>query len=148
MWWRSAATLLLAWLLPGLAFALDYRSVGEAAVLYDAPSQKAKPLFAIAAGTPVEAIVTLDAWVKVRDMKGDLAWIERRLLADKRTVQLRERATVRAAANEAAAQVFEAEADVLLELVDAGQAAAAGWIQVRHRDGPQGFVKAVQVWDL
>ncbi|MDP1653927.1 MAG: SH3 domain-containing protein [Rhodocyclaceae bacterium] len=139
---------LSACLLSGAAMALDYRSVGETAVLYDAPSQKAKPLFAIATGTPVEAIVTLDAWVKVRDMKGDLAWIERRQLADKRTVQLREHAPVRAAANEAAAQVFEAEADVLLELVEPGQSVTAGWVKVRHRDGPQGFVKATQVWGL
>jgi SH3-like domain-containing protein len=138
----------LALLFAGAAapcLALDYRSVGETAVLYDAPSQKAKPLFAIAAGTPVEAIVTLDAWVKVRDMKGDLAWIERRQLSDKRTVQLRERAAVRAEANEAAVQVFEAEADVLLEFVELGP---AGWVKVRHRDGPQGFVKAPQVWGL
>jgi SH3-like domain-containing protein len=138
----------LALLFAGAAapcLALDYRSVGETAVLYDAPSQKAKPLFAIAAGTPVEAIVTLDAWVKVRDMKGDLAWIERRQLSDKRTVQLRERAAVRAEANEAAVQVFEAEADVLLEFVEPGP---AGWVKVRHRDGPQGFVKAPQVWGL
>jgi SH3-like domain-containing protein len=138
----------LALLFAGAAapcLALDYCSVGETAVLYDAPSQKAKPLFAIAAGTPVEAIVTLDAWVKVRDMKGDLAWIERRQLSDKRTVQLRERAAVRAEANEAAVQVFEAEADVLLEFVEPGP---AGWVKVRHRDGPQGFVKAPQVWGL
>jgi SH3-like domain-containing protein len=142
---RGAAGFLFAVLLSGVALALDYRSVGETAVLYDAPSQKAKPLFAIAAGTPVEAIVTLDAWVKVRDMKGDLAWIERRQLANKRTVQLRERAAVRAEANESATQVFEAEADVLLEFVEPGP---AGWVKVRHRDGPQGFVKAAQVWGL
>lgn len=144
----ARATLLLACLLPGAALALDYRSVGEAAVLYDAPSQKAKPLFAIAAGTPVEAIVTLDTWVKVRDMKGDLAWIERRLLAEKRTVQLRERAAVRAEAQETAAPVFEADADVLLDLVEPGPTPTMGWVRVRHRDGPQGFVKAAQIWGL
>jgi SH3-like domain-containing protein len=141
----ALATLLLAWLLPDLALALDYRSVNETAVLYDAPSQKAKPLFVIATGTPVEAIVTLDAWVKVRDMKGDLAWIERRQLADKRTVQLREHASVRSEAGEAARQVFEAEAEVVLELIEPGP---VGWARVRHRDGPQGFVKAAQVWGL
>lgn len=131
-------------LLPGIAAALDYRSVAEIAILYDAPSQKAKPLFAIAAGTPVETIVTLDTWVKVRDMKGDLAWIERRLLSDKRMLQARSGSLqIRAAAEDQAATVFEAEADVLLELVEPGP---AGWIKVRHRDGQQGFVKAHQVW--
>jgi SH3-like domain-containing protein len=131
-------------LFPGVASALDYRSVAEIAILYDAPSQKAKPLFAIAAGTPVETIVTLDTWVKVRDMKGDLAWIERRLLSDKRMLQTRGGgAQIRAAANDQAAAVFEAEADVLLELVEPGP---AGWIKVRHRDGQQGFAKPGQLW--
>jgi len=142
----------LAWLaallLSGAAAALDYRSVGEAAVLYDAPSQKAKPLYAIAAGTPVEAIVALDAWVKVRDMKGDLAWIERRQLADLRMLQVRERAQVRSGAADDAKLVFEAEADVLLEPVELGAPGTVGWVKVRHRGGQQGFVKAVQVWGL
>lgn len=143
---RLRAFVFLALLGSGAASALDYRSVSEAAVLYDAPSQKAKPLFVIAPGTPVEVIVSLDAWVKVRDLKGDLAWIERGQLADKRTLQVRaEGAQARAEANDAAKLTFEAEADVLLEFLEPGP---AGWVKVRHRDGPQGFVKATQVWGL
>lgn len=134
----------LAIWLPGLALALDYRSVADTAVLYDAPSQKARPLFVIAAGTPVEAIVTLDTWVKVRDMKGELAWIERRQLAERRTVQVRgESAQIHAEPSESAAVVFAAEPDVLLEFV---AAADHGWIQVRHRGGQQGFVKTSRIW--
>jgi SH3-like domain-containing protein len=140
----ALAAALTALLAPGWAVALDYRSVGEAAVLYDAPSQKAKPLFVIAAGTPVEAIVALDAWVKVRDMKGELAWIERRLLAERRMLQVRgANAQVRTEANDSAALVFEAAPDVLLEFVEP---APAGWVKVRHRDGQQGFVKISQIW--
>ena len=141
---RLASAILL--LMSGATSALDYRSVSETAVLYDAPSQKAKPVFAIAAGTPVEMVVTLAAWVKVRDAKGDLAWIEQRQLAEQRTVQVRtERAQVRANAEDAAALIFEAEPDVLLEIIEP---APAGWAKVRHRDGQQGFVKASQVWGL
>ncbi len=140
------ACVFLALLFAGAANALDYRSVNEAAVLYDAPSQKAKPLFVIAPGTPVEVIVGLDTWVKVRDLKGDLAWIERGQLADKRTLQVRaEGAQIRAEANDAARLAFEAEADVLLEFLEPGP---PGWVKVRHRDGIQGFVKATQVWGL
>jgi SH3-like domain-containing protein len=142
---RSFAPLLVL-LLAGPALALDYRSVAEAAALYDAPSQKAKPLFAIARGTPLELVVTVEGWVKVRDQKGDLAWIEKRLLAEKRTVIVRgDRAQVRAQADDKAPLVFDAEKDVVLDLVEP---AAAGWAKVRHRDGQQGFVKAAQVWGL
>ncbi|RLJ67801.1 SH3 domain-containing protein [Sulfurisoma sediminicola] len=137
---------LLALLLAGPALALDFHSVAEATVLYDAPSQKAKPLFAIARGTPLELVVTVEGWVKVRDQKGDLAWIEKRLLAEKRTVIVRaDRAQVRAQADDKAPLVFDAEKDVVLDLVDS---AAAGWAKVRHRDGQLGFVKAAQVWGL
>ena len=141
----TAFALLLAGI-AGSALALDYRSVNETAVLFDAPSQKAKPLFVIAPATPVELVVGLDAWVKVRDMKGDLAWIERRQLAEQRTLQVRAGgAQIRSEASDTARLVFEAEPDVVLDLVEA---APAGWARVRHRDGAQGFVKAAQVWGL
>ncbi len=140
---------LIPWLLAGWvmsAAALDFRSVAEAAILYDAPSQKAKPLWVIAPGTPVEVIVSLDTWTKVRDMNGDLAWIERRLLSDRRMLQVRAGgAQVRGEASDGASLVFEAEADVLLEYLGAGP---SGWVKVRHRDGAEGFVKMGQVWGL
>ena len=128
------------------ASALDFRAVTEATVLYDAPSAKANPLFVIRAGTPVELVVTLEGWAKVRDAKGELTWIERKYLGDKRHVIVRaDRAQVRAAAEDRAALVFEAERDVVLELIEA---APGGWVKVRHRDGQTGFVKAPQVWGL
>jgi SH3-like domain-containing protein len=137
---------LLACLAATTAAALDYRSLAEAAVMYDAPSAKAQPLFAIARGTPVEVVVSLEGWVKVRDAKGDLAWVEKRVVADKRTLMVRsDRAQVRAEADDKATVVFEAEKDVLLELVEAGP---AGWAKVKHRDGQQGYVKVSQVWGL
>ena len=126
------------------AFALDYRSVTEAAAMYDAPSAKAKPLFVVAAGTPVEVVVSLEGWSKVRDIKGDLVWIEKKFLSDKRSLIVRaDRAQVRAAADEKAAVVFEAERDVVFELSDT---AVGGWVKVKHRDGQSGFVKLTQVW--
>ncbi|MBA3031782.1 MAG: hypothetical protein KKF85_00655 [Gammaproteobacteria bacterium] len=141
---RHSLALCAALLLTNTANALDYRSVAEAAVLYDAPSQKAKPLFVIAAGTPVEAIVTLDTWIKIRDMKGNLAWIERRQLTEQRFLQVSAaQAQVRVSADESAVLVFEAEPDVLLEFVEPGP---TGWVKVRHRDGQQGFVKITQIW--
>jgi SH3-like domain-containing protein len=128
------------------AWAIDYLSVAEPAAMYDAPSQKARPLFAIAAGTPVEAVVSLDGWVKVRDARGDLAWVEKRHLSQQRTLIVRgERAQVRQQPDEKAVLAFEADKDVVLEFVEP---AVPGWARVRHRDGQTGFVKAAQVWGL
>ena len=130
----------------GPVLALDYRSIAEAAPMFDAPSAKSKPLFVVLAGTPVELVVSLEGWSKVRDSRGDLAWIEKRYLTEKRNVMVRfDRVQVRAAAEDSAALVFEAEREVVLELLEA---APGGWVKVRHRDGQSGFVKAPQVWGL
>jgi SH3-like domain-containing protein len=140
----ALGTAMLAAAAPALA--LDYRSVTEAAPVYDAPSAKAKPLFVVLPGTPVELVVSLDGWSKVRDSKGDLTWIEKKHLSEKRTVMVRfDRAQVRAAADDKAALAFEAERDVVLELLEA---VPGGWIKVKHRDGQTGFLKAPQVWGL
>ena len=141
---RSAAIFLLGLATALPAAAIDYRSVVEPALMYDAPSQQGKPRYAIARGTPVEAVVVLDAWVKVRDAKGELAWLEKRLLSEKRTLLVKaDRAQVRAQPDDTAPMAFEADRDVLLDFLEPGP---TGWVKVRHRDGQQGFVKTVQVW--
>ena len=129
------------------AWALEYLSVAEAgSVMYDAPSQKAKPLFIILRGTPVEAVGSLEGWVKGRDAAGDLAWVEKKSLAEKRMlIVTATSAEVRSQAEAGAPLVFEADKDVLLELVEPGP---LGWAKVRHRDGQSGYVRASQVWGL
>ena len=140
-----AGALLCSFTAPS-ALALDFLSVAAPAVLFDAPSSKAKPLFVINPGTPVERVVSLEGWVKVRDNKGDLAWIEKKYLSETRHVMVvADRAQIRAAADDKAALVFEAEHEVVLELLEA---LPGGWAKVKHRDGQQGFVKSTQVWGL
>ena len=100
----------------------------------------------VRASTPVEVVVSLDGWSKVRDNRGDLAWIEKKHLTEKRNVIVRlDRAQIRATAEDKAALVFEAERDVVLELLEA---VSGGWAKVKHRDGQSGYVKAPQVWGL
>lgn len=126
--------------------AVEFRSVVEPSLLYDAPSSKADPKFIIARGTPVELVVNLGKWVKVRDGGGGLLWIERAKLAERRTVIITAAsAAVLRAAEESAPVVFEAAKDVVLELLEA---APVGWAKVKHRDGQSGFVRVSQVWGL
>ena len=84
-----ARLILVAGLLCGAnaARAVDYVSVSESsAILYDAPSAKAKKLFVVNRYMPFEQVVTLDNWVKVRDRSGGLYWMEKRVLSSKRYV--------------------------------------------------------------
>jgi SH3-like domain-containing protein len=139
----AVATAAFGWACAGSA--ADFRSVAEnAAVLYDAPSAKARKLYVVGHGYPVEVVLGVEAWSKVRDASGELTWIESKYLADKRTVLVKTPlAQVREAASDGAPVVFEAQQDVLLELLGT---ASGDWLRVRHRDGQVGFVRVAQVW--
>ncbi|GBG15438.1 peroxiredoxin [Novimethylophilus kurashikiensis] len=137
---------LLPAFLPAAAHALDYRSVSvPRAVLYDAPSAKGKKLFVVSQFYPVEVIVELGEWIKVRDKTGGLAWIESKDLAAKRTVVAVDHADVHETADAASSVVFKVDKDVALELVEAP---ANGWVKVKHRDGLTGYLPANQVWGI
>lgn len=144
---RRAAALAAGALIGAFAHAAEFRTVSESgAVLFDAPSRAAKPIYVVSRNYPVEVIVNLEAWVKVRDHTGALSWIERKSLSEKRMVIVTAAvAAVRARSDDAAQLVFSAQENVALELAEV---VAGGWVRVRHADGSTGFVRASQVWGL
>lgn len=128
------------------ALALDFRSVADsAAILYDAPSTKAQKLFLLSRDYPVEVVVKVQGWTKVRDATGEFGWIENRQLSERRTVLVKASgAEARQSASDAAALVFTAEKGVLFEFLQH----SAGWVKVRHPDGSVGFIKVSQLWGV
>jgi SH3-like domain-containing protein len=143
---RAALLALPLALAAGAVRASDFRSVAEPAILYDAPSRQGKPLFVIQRATPVEIVVSIDRWVKVREPAGSLLWLERKQLSDKRTLIVSTaRAEIRSKPDASSPMAFEAAKDVVLELLDSP---ADGWVKVRHRDGTAGYVRVNQVWGL
>ena len=135
----------------GLAFslsanALEFRSIAPAkAILYDAPSLEADKLYILSQSYPVELIVNLNAWVKVRDASGSLSWVESKNLSSKRTVLLLAKTDIKSAEDPTSALVATVEKDVVLELVADRH---NGWLKVRHRDGVTGFVQVGSVWGI
>lgn len=142
-----AAALLLVGFVSVWANAAEYRSVGEGgAVMYDGPSTRARPLFVASRHLPVEVISTDGTWAKVRDPSGDLTWVERKLLSERRTLLVTvPLADVRQRAEEQAPLVFQVAQGVALELGDQ-QGVMPGWVHVQHRDGASGFLRINQVW--
>ncbi len=142
--WKCAA-LMLAWVAP--VCAADFRSVsGDVAVLYDAPSAKSRKLYLIGRDYPVEVVVTVEGWTKIRDAGGELTWIESKSLGERRTVMVKvKRAEVRQAAADNAPLVFQVEQNVLLDLVDL---TGTGWARVTHRDGQSGYIRLNQIWGV
>ncbi|MFZ6815996.1 SH3 domain-containing protein [Undibacterium sp. Rencai35W] len=131
----------------GGALALDFKSIGASPViLYDAPSAKGSKVYVAPRGMPVEVILTYGTWSKVRDMGGDLSWVESKELVARRNVVVRvANAKVRAAADESSALVFSVDKNVLLEMAEPVN---AGWVKVKHRDGQIGYVKVSEVWGV
>ncbi|MBI5007038.1 MAG: hypothetical protein HZB95_07915 [Nitrosomonadales bacterium] len=141
---RHLATSLLLLLASQAAHAFDFVSVAEPAILYDANSLKAKKLFVATRFLPLEQIVVLDNWVKVRDNSGKLFWIEKRQLSSKRYVMVTvPSADVRRSPDDDAGLVFKATQQLGLEwLGNSG----SGWVKVRHADGSTGYLKSGDVW--
>jgi SH3-like domain-containing protein len=144
---KSAALLaaVAAIMLAPAAHAADFKSVGAApAILYDAPSERGRKVFVAPRGMPVEVILSYGEWAKVRDVSGDLSWVEAKALEARRHVIVNVAgAKVRSAADEASPVVFGVERGVLLELAEP---ISSGWIRVKHRDGQGGYIRAADVW--
>lgn len=142
---RLLVSLALCLALPVLA--AEHRSVNvPAAIMFDAPSDKAKKLYLIKAGTPVEVVVKLDGWLKVRDAEGGLAWVAGTQLAERRTlIVTAPSAELRQADSDNAGLLRRVEKWVVL---DYAGPAAPGWVRVSHPDAGSAFVRASQVWGL
>ena len=70
--------------------------------------------------------------------------IETKNLSERRSVIVKVNlADVRQAADDKAALVFQAEQNVLLDLV---RLTGTGWAQVAHRDGQSGYIRLNLVW--
>jgi len=150
----APALALAAMLAGGMAGAADYRTTSEApTLLYDAPSTKARPLFVYGRDVPLEVLVVVEGWTKIRDVGGAFGWIPNKSLTEKRMLLVRvPLADVRANPDDAAPVVFRAEQNVLLDLNESaaspGTTAMPGWVKVRHRDGQSGYVRVSQVFGL
>ena len=127
------------------ASALEYRTVAvPKAILYDAPSTEAIKTYILNTAYPVEVIVNLGAWIKVRDLQGGLNWVETKNLTTKRTVIVTTKTEIKSAEDSGASSVATVEKDVILALLST--TAKNGWIKVKHRDGLQGYIKVTDVW--
>ena len=135
----------------GLAYslsanALDFRSIALAkAILYDAPSLESDKLYIISGAYPVEIIVNLNNWLKVRDASGSLSWVESKNLSSKRTVIAITKTEIKSAEDPTAALVATVEKDVVLDLLENRQ---NGWVKVKHQNGITGFVQVGRVWGI
>lgn len=127
-------------------YALEYRSVAIAkAVMLDAPSTNANKLYIVGQGYPVEVIVNLGDWLKVRDSQGGLNWLDIKSLSVKRTVLvIMGHAEIKQSADANSVLLANVDKDVVLDLVETEP--KNSWLKVHHRDGITGYILNTNVW--
>ena len=127
------------------AWALDFVSTNRAAILYDAPAQQANKVAVVSAGYPLEVLVQLQDWVKVRDATGAIEWIPTGALGVQRTVMVNApQATVYAQPSAASQALFQVNQGVAFPFL--GQSGA--WAQVKLPDGSNGYLPVTALWGL
>ncbi len=144
---KNVLRLCAALLLMGISAvqATEYISVKDShAIFYDVPSIKAKKLFVVNRFMPLEQVVVLDSWVKVRDKSGGLYWVEKKLLSSTRYVfALLPVVDVLDQPVDGATRVIQVRQQIALELLES---TGAGWLKVKHLDGEVGYVRSTEVW--
>ncbi|NBW52716.1 MAG: hypothetical protein EBR39_02150 [Betaproteobacteria bacterium] len=126
----------------------EFRSVASAkTILYEAPSATTKRVYLVGEGYPLEIIVNLGDWLKVRDPYGTLSWVESKNLQSKRTVIVKaDKANIYKDPESKSALVATIEKDVVIELSD--PLIANGWIKVRYQQDLDGYIQTSQVWGI
>ena len=129
------------------AHSAEFRSILPVKVIaYDAPSSEAKKLYVMSQGYPVEVIVNLGAWVKVRDQLSGLSWVDGASLDKKRTVLVTDNTEIKVAESPESKLLATVEKDVVLELLS--PAINKGWVKVKHRNGVAGYIQSSAIWGL
>ena len=126
----------------------EFRSVSVSkTILYEAPSATTKRIYLVSEGYPLEVIVNLGDWLKVRDPYGTLSWVESKNLQSKRTVIVKvDKANIFKEPELKSALLANIEKDVVIELSD--PLIASGWIKVRYQQDLDGYIQASQVWGI
>ena len=142
---RAALLVLLLSLNTHVGAALEYLSLADnAVIMYNAPSIKADKLYVASRYLPVEAVVRVEGWIKVRDSSGTLSWVEQKAISGKRfVVVIEQQAQIYQAADINSTLLFLAQKDVVFEWLENS---SNGWVKVRHRNGQSGYVKTNQIW--
>ena len=128
-----------------MAHAARFRAIGaHPAILYNAPTERARKVYIAPSGMPVEVIIELNGWSKIRDASTDLSWVESSALTDARhVIVIVDNAVIRMAPAERAPEAGTAMQGVWFKLLEP---AHAGWVKVQHIDGTRGYLKANDVW--
>ena len=127
----------------------DFISVkAKQAVLFEGPSKTTEKMYIVTEGYPLEVLVSLKDWKKVKDHNGKISWIESKNTHKERTVLItKDDAVIFNQANAKSHKLGNVEKFVVLKLNS--PMLVGNWAQVKTQiEGLIGFVNAREVWGL
>jgi len=132
----------------GLVFA-DFISVKtKKALLYEGPSASTKKLYIVTEGYPLEIMVNLKDWKKVKDHTGNISWIQSNFADKNRTVMtIKGSVNLYHKASLQSSKLGQISKFVVLNLNST--LVTDGWVNVQSQlEGLSGFVRFDKVWGL
>jgi SH3-like domain-containing protein len=127
----------------------DFMSVNvDQAFLHEAPSDSTKKSYIVTKGYPLEVIVSLKEWKKVKDHVGLINWIKTSDLSSKRTVlNLKNNNSIYLEPLSESPLLANVNENVTLELLD--EKKIDGWVKVYSKFGDiEGFIKDTDLWGI
>ena len=127
----------------------DFMSVNtDQAFLHEAPSGSTKKVFIVTKGYPLEVIVSLKEWKKVKDHEGLINWIKTSDLSSKKTVlNLKDNNSIYLEPSSESPMLAKVNKNVTLELLD--EKKIDDWVKVYSKVGDiEGFIKATDLWGI
>ena len=132
----------------GLVFA-DFISVKtKKALLYEGPSASTKKLYIVTEGYPLEIMVNLKDWKKVKDHTGKISWIQSNFVDKNRTVMtIKSNVNLYHKASLQSSKLGQISEFVILNLNST--LVTDGWVHVQSQlEGLTGYVRIDKVWGL
>ena len=127
----------------------DFISVKtKQAILFQGPSNVTEKMFIVTEGYPLEVLVSLKDWKKVKDHNGKISWIESKYTHNERTVLiLKDNAVIFNQANDKSHKLANVDKFVVLKLNSS--MLVGDWGQVKTQiEGLIGFINSREVWGL
>ena len=127
----------------------DFMSVkADQAFLHEAPSSSTKKVYIVTKGYPLEVIVSLKEWKKVKDHEGLINWIKTSDLSSKKTVlNLKNNNSIYLKPNSSSPLLANVNENVTLELLDTKK--IDDWIKVYSKVGDiEGYIKVTNLWGI
>ena len=132
----------------GSVFA-DFISVKtKKAILYEGPSDSTKKLYIVTEGYPLDIMVNLKDWKKVKDHTGKISWIQSNFVDKNRTVMtIKSNVNLYHKASLQSSKLGQISESVILNLNST--LVTDGWVNVQSQlEGLTGFVRIDKVWGL